>query len=95
VKGPWITDIHVKKSVSGSNLGLAGFFWVKDGRAFACMESSEQDADVEMCADHVFRRFVQQGRRVMAFTVDEYVHLGTPEEYLEHQYWTNRPYALG
>lgn len=92
--GPWISDIFIKSGADISNVGLAGFFWVRDGRIFDSVADMEQDPDHEMCADHMFRHFVKSGKRVLHFLVDQYVHLGTPEEYEEFQYWTQRQFLF-
>ena len=40
-----------------------------------------------MIIDHFIKHLVDGKQRVMAFKLDEYVHVGTPEEYQEFQFW--------
>ena len=75
-------------------LGLAGFFWVRDGSIFKALEQIVQVPGEEMSVDHVFKHVVEAGLHVMRFDVAHYVHLGTAEELLEYRYWSEREHLF-
>lgn len=88
VSGDYVTEIHIKSKSSSDDLGLGGFFWIRDGNYFNELDNISID-NQELCADHAFKEFIKQGRKVLHYQVDYYIHLGTPEEYLEYQFWMN------
>ncbi|MBT3361318.1 MAG: NTP transferase domain-containing protein [Rhodospirillales bacterium] len=88
VSGNRVTAVHIKSKSSPDDLGLGGFFWVRDGKYFGEIDNITDDEN-ELCADHAFKEFIRQERKVLHFLVDQYVHIGTPEEYLEFGFWLN------
>ncbi|GEM_PF-1247189 len=86
--GTQITDVHIKSKSSEADLGLAGLFWFKDGNVFKDLEATPFDQKNEMCADHFLKHLVNSGKKVSAFALDNYIHLGTPEEYQEYEFWS-------
>jgi len=90
VDGDRVKAIHIKSKSSEDDLGLAGFFWVRDGDIFQALEQIPPAPGEEMSVDHVFKHFVEAGLHVMRFDLDHYVHLGTAEELLEYRYWQER-----
>jgi len=82
-----VTAVHFKSRENKSDLGLAGFFWVRSGIDFEEIKNITIEKDVEMSADHIFKYFVISGKRVAKFDLDYYIHLGTPEELQEFNYW--------
>ena len=89
-EGDFITAVHVKTRSCDADSGFAGFFWIRDGSIFKHMNRMEGAVDQEMIVDHVFQFFVQNGIKVMKYDLDHYVHLGTPEEYLEYRFWMEK-----
>jgi NDP-sugar pyrophosphorylase family protein len=87
LEGERVTAVHIKSRSCESDVGLAGFFWVADGKLFEQLEKVSPDPDNELCADHFFKHLALNGYRVMGFMLDAYVHLGTPEELEEFHFW--------
>ncbi len=85
-QGTAVQEIHIKKCPQHA-LGLAGFFWFKDGSSFAELSRIPQSTENEMCADHIVQHMVREGKRVRVLPLDFYYHLGTPEELEEHIFW--------
>ena len=81
-----VTAVHFKSKSSNSDLGLAGFFWICDGGIFETL-TPITNKTIEYSADHVFEDFVENNLNIMHYPLEQYIHLGTPEEYLEFQYW--------
>ncbi len=94
VEGNRVKAVHIKSRSSENDLGLAGFFWVRDGGIFQALEQIVQVPGEEMSVDHVFNHFVEAGLHVMRFDVEHYVHLGTAEELLEYRYWSEREHLF-
>ena len=82
-----VLDVHVKSISSESDFGFAGFFWINDGSIFKEAKFLVQTSSHEMIIDDVFKKLVSDGRVVKAFEIESYIHLGTPEEYLEYEFW--------
>jgi NDP-sugar pyrophosphorylase family protein len=90
VDGERITAVHIKSKSGPDDAGLAGFFWVAEGAVFGMLGEIPEWTEGEMIADTIFKHFVDVGLTVMAYPLDEYVHLGTSEELQEHRYWFDR-----
>ncbi|GAB6039424.1 NTP transferase domain-containing protein [Endothiovibrio diazotrophicus] len=90
VEGDRVTAVHVKGKGAQDDPGLAGFFWVADGAIFQRLDRVPPWHGGEMVADNAFAHFVAEGLDVMAYPLEQYVHLGTPEEFMEHRYWCER-----
>ena len=88
VSGNRVLEIHIKSKTSSEDVGLSGYFWVKDGNIFNNMDDIYDETN-ELCIDHAFKAFIKQGHKVLHYTVDQNIHLGTPEEFLEHRFWIN------
>jgi len=85
--GPLVRSIHIKHKPPGEPRGLAGFFWFKDGKVFGELERIPSDPGHELCADHVLKYMLDSGKRIGAFPLDAYIHLGTPAELEEFAFW--------
>jgi NDP-sugar pyrophosphorylase family protein len=83
-----ITAVHIKSKSSENDSGLAGLFWFKSGAVFNFLEQVPDDPKNEMCADHFLKYLVDSGKKVMAFPLDSYIHLGTLEEFKEFEFWS-------
>lgn len=89
-----VVAVHIKAKSQASDVGLAGFFWIADGAIFRMLEDVPDSPGGEMVADHAFQHFVARGLPILAYLLDEYVHLGTTEEFLEYRYWGERRYLF-
>jgi NDP-sugar pyrophosphorylase family protein len=85
--GSAVTKIHIKHKPHDEARGLAGFFWFKDGRIFDDLDRITDDSGRELCADHVLKYMVDRGQKVAAFSLDAYVHIGSPAELQEFAFW--------
>lgn len=94
VDGEKVKAVHIKSKSGETDLGFAGFFWVKDGKIFDIPEKSERNPGEEKFVDHLFKDFVENGLDIVHFRLDQYVHLGTPEEFLEFRYWQERKHLF-
>lgn len=82
-----ITAVHIKSKSSEEDRGLAGFFWFADGNEFGGLSGVPLDEKNETCVDHFLKYLVAQGKKVMEYRLDQYIHIGTVDEYKEFQYW--------
>jgi NDP-sugar pyrophosphorylase family protein len=82
-----VRQIHIKHKPNDQARGLAGFFWFRDGAIFDELDRIPEDGGRELCADHVLKYMVDTGRKVGAFPLDAYVHLGSPVELQEFAFW--------
>ena len=89
-----VTGVHIKSKKHASDVGLASLFWIRNGKIFELIKDISPLDEKEMTIDHVFKHFVDNGLTIASFTLDQYLHLGTPEEFFEHQYWTERKHLF-
>jgi len=85
--GSLVREIRIKHKPPGAVRGLAGFFWFKDGQVFCELDRITGDPGQELCADHVLKYMLAKGQRIGAFPLDAYLHLGSPAELLEFDFW--------
>ena len=85
--GAWVRRIHIKRKPVGEARGLAGFFWFKAGEVFDELDRIPDDPVHELCADHVLKYMLEHGKRIGAFPLDAYLHLGSPTEFQEFEFW--------
>lgn len=85
--GEKVTAVHIKAKPQGDCPGFAGFFWIRDGAIFEKIRSLPPQSASEMSVDHCFKYFVECGMKIARYDLDHYIHLGTPEELLEYDYW--------
>jgi NDP-sugar pyrophosphorylase family protein len=88
VSGQRVSAVHIKHKPADDARGLAGFFWFNDGSVFGELDRIPDDAGRELSADHVLKYMVDTGRKVGAFPVDTYLHLGSPLELKEFEFWS-------
>ena len=60
---------------------------LEDGTVFGELDRIPDDPGRELCADHVLKYMVSQGRRVCAFPLDAYLHPGSATELQEFAFW--------
>ena len=85
--GAFVHRMHIKHRPPGDARGLAGFFWFRDGAVFGELDRIPEDPDHEPCADHVLKYMLDTGKRVGAYPLDAYLHLGSPPELKEFAFW--------
>lgn len=86
-----VERIFVKRTNSKSDLGLAGFFWIKNGNRFSLLIDDfcklDNKFEREIIIDDLIEYFVNIKLKVGVITLKKYIHLGTPDEFNEYQYW--------
>ena len=87
VDGPLVTQVHIKHKPHDEARGLAGFFWFRDGSVFDELSQIPEDPGRELCADHVLKFMSERGQKVGAFPLESYLHLGSPPELREFEFW--------
>ena len=83
-------NINVKQFTKDSQtLGLCGFFFIKSGLRFSewvqKTRNEIQNKSRELIIDDVFASLDTRNIRINYIKVNDYIHLGTPEEYLEYK----------
>jgi len=88
-----LKSINIKKFIDKKNVfGHAGFFWIKNTNVFNDLEKfrSLNVLKREVLLDDYFKfLFDKKISKVHFFMLDEYVHVGSVNEYLEAKYWEN------
>ena len=86
-----IKNIFVKKIHNASDLGLAGFFWIKSGHKltstldqFIKIASQEKR---EIIVDDLMEYCINLGLSIGFLKLEKYFHLGSPDELNEYKYW--------
>ena len=86
-----IKSINVKKSFNNaSELGHAGFFWVKNSKIFDNLQkfSLSNNLKREVLLDDYFKfLFDKKICKINCYKLNNYVHIGSIKEYLELKYW--------
>ncbi len=83
-EGDFVSDILIKTK-SETGYGLAGLFYVPDGKIFRYL--SDLDFQHDNSFDHFAGYLLSIGKRIKFTIIEDYVHLGTPEEFKEFVYW--------
>ncbi len=86
-----ITKINVKKISGQSHLGLAGFFWIRDGDEMIKYISNFQNKinDREIIVDDVINDMLKSNKKIGFIHLHNYLHLGSEIEFKEYNYWQN------
>ena len=91
VKGDSVTDIHIKSKSNEDDFGLAGFFFIRNGDIFNkhfqqfLKRQTKRDS-----IDHFIKYLVEKSKAKVKFIeLRHYVHVGTPDEYQEYNFWKN------
>ena len=85
-----VTEIHIKSKSSDNDLGLAGFFWVRNGKDIVSTHEIIHCNNTELTADHIFKQMIKDNYNILKYDLDHYVHLGSFTEFKEFQYWNSR-----
>ncbi len=93
ISGGKLKSINVKKFINKKNVfGHAGFFWIKNANVFNDLKKfkSLNALKREVLLDDYFKfLFDKKISKVLFFMLDEYIHIGSINEYLELKYWEN------
>ena len=89
-----VTSINVKKfSIGLPTLGLCGFFFIKSGiKLHDWIKNTKNERlnkNRELIIDDVFASLDISNVKIKYIKVNDYIHLGTPEEYQEYEYWSS------
>ena len=93
IKFKKLIDIFVKKKDMKDNLGHAGFFWIKNSNVFNYLEKFKKSIYFknlyrEPIIDDYFKFLLKNKfAKVNYFKIENYVHIGSPLEYYEFNYW--------
>ena len=90
-KGESVQKIHVKSKENKNDLGLAGFFWIKDGKSFCKMTEDIKHkiigSEREIIADDIIMTAINKGFKIGYELLNQYIHLGSVYELSEYLYW--------
>ena len=92
VKNNNIVSIDVKKKSNRNKFGHAGFFWVKSSKVFNLINQFKLKKKInrEMLLDDYFKYLFDFKKfKIKCFILDNYVHIGSLNEYKELKYWEN------
>ena len=92
VKNNNIVSIDVKKNSKQNKFGHAGFFWVKNSKVFNLINQFKLKKKInrEMLLDDYFKYLFDFNKfKIKCFILDNYVHIGSLNEYNELKYWEN------
>lgn len=81
-----VTEVHIK-SIENDDLGLAGMYYFPETSIIK--EISSYDYLNNGSIDHFAKSLLNRKGKVGFIKLDHYIHLGTPEEYFEYNYWNN------
>ena len=84
--------------MNDSNLGLAGFFWIRKGSAvlkiIKSLTGKKKLINRELIIDDLVKDALNMGFKVGHLRLKNYKHLGTTEEFKEFIYWRNSSKVL-
>lgn len=90
-KNEMVNKINIKSTSRNNYFGLAGFFWFRKGSTLATsikqFELENNELDREIIIDDIIEFMRLQKIKIAFISLDKYIHLGTPEEYNEFNYW--------
>ena len=82
-----IVSINIKIKKKKNDLGLAGFFWFKDGLIFKKVSEIRNNNKNEILIDHFIKYILKKKTMIKALKLENYIHLGTINEYKEFIFW--------
>ena len=93
-----VKDIYVKEIPNQNFLGLAGFFWFKNGiilsNALKDYANDIKTLNREIIIDDIIKLLSNKKTKILFIKIHKYIHLGTPEEFSEYNYWNSRISSL-
>ena len=93
IKNKKILKIKVKSNTKNSEIGHAGFFWIKDKKVFQYFKEfkkyfKEKIGNREPILDDYFSYLHKQNLiNISFYSLNYYVHIGSVPEYKEYNYW--------
>jgi hypothetical protein len=82
--GEFVSRILIKEK-SENGFGLAGMFYIPNCKIFDYLE--DFDVIQNPSFDHFAKFLLDSGKNIKFTQIQDYVHLGTPEEYNEFLFW--------
>jgi bifunctional N-acetylglucosamine-1-phosphate-uridyltransferase/glucosamine-1-phosphate-acetyltransferase GlmU-like protein len=95
IKNKRLIDIDVKKKYKDNQLGHAGFFWIKEGSIFNYLQQYKntqiyRTLGKEPIIDDYFKYLIKKKLITHSYyTLNNYIHVGSEDEYREYIYWEN------
>ena len=90
-KNEMVNKINIKSTSRNNYFGLAGFFWFRKGSTLSTsikqFELENNELNREIIIDDIIEFMRVQKIKIAFISLDKYIHLGTPEEYNEFNYW--------
>jgi NDP-sugar pyrophosphorylase family protein len=92
IENGYVNDVDIKSKNKNYFNKLAGFFWFKNKQV---VEKAIENINLsgykgELLIDHLISELTKSGLQPAVYHLDDYIHLGTPSEYLEYKYWMER-----
>jgi NDP-sugar pyrophosphorylase family protein len=102
VRQTWLKEAPDDPAAAGVIIGTFTFPTAEGAvRDIEALMASDETVNGEYYLDSLVRRFLAEGRPVVALLLDSFVSLGTPDEYESYRYWlscfakwVHHPYAL-
>ena len=86
-----VIDVDDKGREHEYEKGFAGFFWFKNKSLINTLFEKQEIIDEnELIVDDLIKFACTHDYNVMSYNLDHYIHLGTPEEFREFNYWIDR-----
>ena len=91
-----VVDVDIKSKLKSYSDGLAGFFWFKNTYVIReLLETAElSNIEGELFLDHLILMMSTSKQKPVCHKLKSYIHLGTPDEYNEFNYWNGRGSVL-
>ncbi|HNQ67658.1 MAG TPA: hypothetical protein PKN32_04720 [Bacteroidales bacterium] len=83
-KNEFVSKILIKQKVD-SGFGLAGMFYLPDCSILNLLDSFDELQNPSL--DHFVKYLLGLGKSIKFTILEDYVHIGTPEEYQEFIFW--------
>lgn len=97
LENSYVTKLDIKSNRGDCDLGLAGFFWFKSKNVVYQLISNTPNHvsdNAELIVDNLIETASLSQRKPVGLILDNYVHLGTPDEFNEFVYWNTRGKSL-
>ena len=91
-----VVDVDIKGFNEIYDDCLAGFFWFRNKHIASEMVFALDKNDVrgEVLIDHLIKKLSHGQNKPKCIKLKSYIHVGTPDEYDEYVYWTERAKPL-
>ena len=85
-----IKSVNIKNKKNSNDLGLAGFFWFKNGKIFDNLSKIKINQNTELVIDHFIKYLLKKNYNISYVKLEDYIHLGTVNELLEFNFWKKK-----